>query len=115
MIDEAAVRSIVSQYERFGWQLHHVLLSPEAMTILEDSVKLLFGDKAVTSSNINALWFSRQAANGRIAWELRAIGDFPFALVESSDPDDKPSELDSLFERTEMRMYERLQQSPRTH
>jgi hypothetical protein len=115
MVDEASVSSIISQYERFGWQLHHVLLSPEVKASIETSISSLFNGKEVRLSDLNAIWFSRPAPNGRVAWELRAIGDFPFALVDSAEPNDPASELEAVFVRTEMKMRERLRQNPRTH
>lgn len=78
MIDFGEAREIRRQYEKHGWTLRRVLLSDAAenFSALENS----FGDVAVVSSDINALWFSRVAPGGE-AWELRRLSGAPFALV----------------------------------
>ena len=108
MIDDLTVRGLIAQYERFEWRLHHVLLTPETQSALYASFKELFGNVEVIESDINAIWFSRPAQNGRLAFELRALGNTPFALVDSSEPDANEIDLQTLFRRVEGKMRERL-------
>ena len=99
------VGSIISQYEKFGWTLHHVLLSPESK---RGSLEKSFSGVDVVDSDIDAAWFSRPAENGRVAFELRSLAQTPFALVDSADPDASESELAEMFAATERKLRERL-------
>ena len=71
------------------------------------SIAELFEDIPVAESDLNAAWFSRPNANGRIAWELRSLGPTPVRLVDSSEPEAAESELTELFERVENQMRQR--------
>jgi len=83
------IREMLKQYAKHGWNLRRVLLSAGTSENLSGSLELLFGDAPVaTSSGIDAVWFSRPAAGGNEAWELRRLSQTPFALVEVFDADD---------------------------
>ena len=114
MISEDGVREILSQYKNFGWRLERVLLTPDLKKSLGDSIKVLFEDKTIIESDLDAAWFSRPAANGRIAWELRSLTSTPFALVDSSEPEGDESELAEIFSRIEDQMRQRLIRPSRT-
>jgi hypothetical protein len=115
VISEDAVREIVSQYKSFEWRLERVLLTPALKKGLGDSITVLFKDKTMVESDLDAAWFSRSAANGRIAWELRSLTSTPFALVDSSAPDANGSELNELFSRVEGEMRQRLIRPPQAN
>jgi len=108
MIDARAIQGLLAQYQRFDWQLHHVLMTREMRDTLPASLTVLFGNAEIVDSDINAVWFSRPAENGRIAFELRALSNTPFALVDSSEPGADETDLAALFQRVEGKMRERL-------
>src|SRR5687768_14534768 len=89
MIDENAVRDIIAMYERHGWVLRRVLLSPRS----KNSLAKLFGHIPINRSDIDAAWFSRPPGSGQVSWEIRYLGDSPFALLESLDEGDAEFEL----------------------
>lgn len=102
MIGEREVREILTQYEKHGWSLRRVLLSAEIKSSLPPA---LFGQTAIVSSNIDALWFSRASNEGRETWELRHLSSAPFALVEVfEDEDDEDVREDARFEMQTMLM-----------
>lgn len=111
MIDPAAVTALVSQYERFGWRLDHVVLSSETKSGLGPDVSEIFRGVPIADSDIDGLWFTRPAANGRIAAELRSLGGTPFALVDSVSSDAQENEWAEAFQRTESRLRERSKRS----
>ena len=108
MITAAAFREILAQYKSFGWQLKRLILTADTKHVLVRVNEDIFENIPVVESDLNAAWFSRPNANGRVAWELRSLGPTPFALVDSSEPDARESELIELFERVENQMRQRL-------
>ncbi len=80
---------MLNQYTTHGWNLRRVLLSAETCENLADALETLFGDTPFAASEIDAVWFSRPAANGDEAWELRRLSQTPFALIEVFDADDE--------------------------
>ena len=89
MIDASAIAEIITTYKKYGWILRRVLLSPELAEKLGDSADTLFGDAPISDSAVDAAWFSRPPAVGEVAWEIRYLGDIPYALlakVDESDP-----------------------------
>jgi hypothetical protein len=107
MISAEAVRSIISQYERFGWQLRKVLLRPQLRDSIAGEMDDLFGTVEVIESDIDAAWFTRESKGGGTAWELRALHDSPFALIEVVDADVSDSELDEVLGGIEQQLRER--------
>ncbi len=81
MIEATRVAEIIRQYKKHGWTLRRVLLCADALENFSSSENL-FGGASVVSSGINALWFSRAAANGSEAWELRRLSGAPFAFIK---------------------------------
>lgn len=83
MTDLDSVRDIIATYVKHGWVLRRVLLSEGSKFTSEQ----LPDNLEVTSSAIDAAWFSRPPKPGETAWELRYLGDVPFALLEYVDED----------------------------
>jgi hypothetical protein len=81
MIDLAKIDSIVLAYEKHGWMLRRLLV-PEDM---EKSLEERFSDVRIARSEVPAAWFSRPPALPPTTWEIRSLGDPPFALLESID------------------------------
>ena len=107
MIDIATIRSIIEQYEKFGWDLRLVLLTSELQKRLETSTDELFKGVEVKLCDLDAAWFTRAAKNGGTAWELRALQESPFALIEVVDPDSSADELDLILAATEQQLRDR--------
>ena len=107
MIKAEAIRAIVSQYEGFGWQLRKVLLQPQLRASLEADLNDLFDHVDVIESDLDAAWFTREAKDGGMAWELRALHESPFALIEVVDADVSNSELNDILSDAEARLRER--------
>jgi hypothetical protein len=90
MIENGVIAEIIKTYKKHGWVLRRVLLSAKLKAQLTNHpIDLLNGAKTV-ASKVDAAWFSRPPTGGGIAWEIRYLGDPPFALLETideSDPD----------------------------
>jgi hypothetical protein len=101
MIDIVAVRSIVSQYESFGWKLERILLdSASYLSPLE------FPGIPIAVGNLDALWFSR-ASGHSTSWELRRLSGAPFALVRVINADATDHEREQILESVETEMHDR--------
>ncbi len=83
------IREMLKQYAKHGWNLRRVLLSAKTREDLAGALESLFSNAPVVASEIDAVWFSRPAANGNEAWELRRLSQTPFALIEVFDADDE--------------------------
>lgn len=105
MIDERQVQEILAQYQRHGWNLRRVLLSPATMAKL--SFADLFGQATVIATDFDAAWFSRGAADGGEAWELRTLSAAPFALIEVFEDTDDEVVREEIRHEMETQMRER--------
>jgi hypothetical protein len=97
MIRPAVVRDIIDLYAKHGWVLRRVLLSAQSQSAVGADIASLFGDARVVDSPFDAVWFSRPPAAGPIAWEIRNLGETPYALVEHLD-ESSPDFENSLAE-----------------
>jgi len=52
------------------------------------------------------MWFARPAQGGREAWELRLVGETPYALFELFEPDEEEEEREDVRREMEARMRE---------
>ena len=107
MIDVATIRSIIEQYEKYRWELRRVLLTSGLHAKVEGVVDKLFRGVEVKQSDLDAAWFTRTAKNGGTAWELRALEESPFALIEVVDPDITADELELTLSATEQQLRDR--------
>ena len=97
MADPSSITGIIAIYEKHGWVLRRVLLSEATKRSLGSSIESL----PVFDADIDAAWFSRPPKSGGPPWEIRYLGDTPFALLENID-EDSPSfedDLDALLGR----------------
>lgn len=84
MITTDQISEIFATYKKHGWLPRRVLLTKNTLKnlgTLDDEVSIL-------ESDIDAAWFSRPLKPGGIAWEIRYLGETPFALLENLDEDD---------------------------
>jgi hypothetical protein len=103
MIDLNSLPDIFSTYRKYGWIPRRILLNDD---IDPDSISSLPGlsDVEISSSDISAAWFSRPAKDGPVAWEIRYLGDPPFALLESID--ERSPDFEILLGEVEGRLRE---------
>ncbi len=98
-------REIIATYRKHGWQLRRVLLREETEQALaastdEDICKNL----APQTSSIDALWFARPSHAGREAWELRLVGETPYALFETFEADEPEEAREEVRQEMEARL-----------
>ncbi|MFL6334010.1 MAG: hypothetical protein ACJ754_11915 [Pyrinomonadaceae bacterium] len=103
-------QEILAQYRRHGWRLARVLARPESLAEMrggsvEDAAVLYEGAPA-DASDVDALWFTRPSAEGREAWELRLVGDTPYALFELFEPDEEEEDRVDVRREMEARLRE---------
>lgn len=104
MLDGEQIQAIVTQYEKHGWSLRRVLLSA---TVAGNLPPAFFAEAEIVSADLDALWFSREAANGGEAWELRNLSGAPFALVEVFTADDEEEVREAVRNEMETQMLAR--------
>jgi hypothetical protein len=107
MIDIPTIRSIIGQYEKYGWELRRVLLTSGLQAEVEAAKDKLFKGVEVRQGDVDAAWFTRAAKNGGTAWELRALHVSPFALIEVVDPDIAAEDLEQTLAATEQKLRDR--------
>ena len=106
MIDSRGIGEIIATYHKYGWILRRVLLSAELDKKLGNDKNTLFGNVAITDSVIDAAWFSRPPQVGGVAWEIRHLGDIPYALLENADENDP--EFENILQGVEERLRESI-------
>ena len=104
MIDANAINQIFATYERHGWILRRVLLSADLKENLGAAASALFGEIKVIDSGFDAAWFSRPPKSGGVAWEIRYLGNTPFALLENLD--EEAADFDGSLRSVETRLRE---------
>ena len=99
-------QEILAQYRRHGWRLARVLARPESLaeTRGANGGDAAFEGAPVTESDVDAMWFTRPSAEGREAWELRLVGDTPYALFELFEPDEAEEDREDVRREMEARL-----------
>ncbi|HVF46805.1 MAG TPA: hypothetical protein VNA17_04500 [Pyrinomonadaceae bacterium] len=105
MIDSFGIDEIIALYEKHGWVLRRVLLTDELKAVVGERFAGVLPHAHVQTSGIDAAWFSRPPKTGVIPWEIRYLGDPPFALLEFLD------EADDDFETALSDVEQRLTKS----
>jgi len=99
-------------YRKHGWQLERVLMSAETRDELRragaEGEAGTFEGVAVRGSEFDAMWFRRAAQGGREAWELRLVGEPPFALFELFEADEEEEDREDVRREMEARLAERV-------
>ena len=99
-------QEILAQYRRHGWRLARVLARPESLAEMRGDAAATFEGVAAAESDVDAMWFSRPSAEAREAWELRLVGDTPYALFELFEPDEAEEEREDVRREMEARLRE---------
>src|ERR1051325_8282333 len=101
-------QEILAQYRRHGWRLPPGLARPGATAEMrgeaDADAALVFEGAAADESDVDAMWFTRPSAEGREAWELRLVGDTPYALFELFEPDEAEEERADVRREMEARL-----------
>ena len=102
-------RETLATYRKYGWQLARVMMRPEALAELRDATGGEdFETVAAREFPFDAMWFMRPAGGGRDAWELRLVGDSPYALFELFEPVEAEEDREDVRREMEAKMKERL-------
>jgi hypothetical protein len=125
-------RDVLAMYRKHGWRLARVLARAETLEELRSSARddeshgesgggargesgeqtrggpgaLTFEGVAVVESETDAMWFTRDAQGGREAWELRLVGETPYALFELFEADETEEDREDVRREMEARLRE---------
>ncbi|MET0625218.1 MAG: hypothetical protein ABW250_19935 [Pyrinomonadaceae bacterium] len=97
---------ILAQYRRHGWRLARVLARPGTFAAPDAEAGASYEGAPVVESEADAMWFTRPSAEGREAWELRLVGDTPYALFELFEPDEEEEDREDVRREMEARLRE---------
>ena len=100
-------------YRKHGWRLARVLARSETLAefrasegVVEAEGLGVFEGVTAAESTVDAMWFTRPSHEGREAWELRLIGDTPYALFELFEPDEEEEDREDVRREMEARLRE---------
>ncbi|HYH85083.1 MAG TPA: hypothetical protein VEX60_06335 [Pyrinomonadaceae bacterium] len=103
----------LATYRKHGWRLARVLARGETLAEMratkvevEAEGAGVFEGVTVTESTVDAMWFTRPSHEGREAWELRLIGEPPYALFELFEPDEEEEDREDVRREMEARLRE---------
>ena len=103
-------REILTTYRRHGWWLERVLMRAETLAHLRaaegEDAPALFEGAPARESEADAMWFARASHGGREAWELRLVGDTPYALFELFEEDEAEEDREDVRREMEARLIE---------
>lgn len=103
---------VLALYRKHGWRPERVLMRAETRDELRRAAAGgeagAFEGVAVRDSEFDALWFARAAQGGREAWELRLVGEPPFALFELFEADEEEEDREDVRREMEARLAERV-------
>ncbi|HJZ78759.1 MAG TPA: hypothetical protein VKD91_00375 [Pyrinomonadaceae bacterium] len=99
-------KDIIAVYERHGWKLRRVLLSPLFRERLVQDDDDIFGNSILVDSDFDALWFARPSHEQREAWELRLLSQQAYALFEAFEADEAEEEREEARREMEHKMRE---------
>jgi hypothetical protein len=105
------IGEIIAAYRQHEWRLERVLLRPETHQELRESRSTTFEESLVREAGLDALWFSRPSHAGREAWELRLVGETPYALFETFEADEKEEDREEVRREMEARLNDYLARS----
>ncbi|QQS33929.1 MAG: hypothetical protein IPM50_04945 [Acidobacteriota bacterium] len=104
MISSENILSVIATYEANGWVLRRLIARSERLTEFEAIAVRYAPAVKVCEGKMDAAWFSRPPAEGLIAWELRALDEAPYALLEFLD--ESSDDLEERISEVETRLAE---------
>lgn len=125
-------QDVLAMYRKHGWRLARVLARTETLDELRGAARddesrggpsaaaggglleergggpgaCVFEGVEVSESETDAMWFTRPAQGGREAWELRLVGETPYALFELFEPDEAEEDREEVRREMEARLRE---------
>jgi len=111
MMDASTIAAILSQYKKHGWTLRRVLVSDSLRVQMGIAGSDIFDSAEIVYSDIDALWFSRSSRPGAETWELRRLGNSPYAIDAFLDEEMTVAARETIIMDTE----ERLRQNDSRH
>jgi hypothetical protein len=125
-------QDVLAIYRKHGWRLARVLARAETLEELrgpsgndetrggpsgeargesdegagKERVAASFEGVGVVESEVDAMWFARPAQGGREAWELRLVGETPYALFELFESDEAEEDREDVRREMEARLHE---------
>jgi hypothetical protein len=97
--------ALVDTYVKHEWMLREIVLRPVSAENVGASLRSTYGD-VVRQGQVDCAWFSRRPDAGAVPWELRYLGQPPFARFDRLD-ETEPSHEEKKREH-ESRLAERL-------
>jgi hypothetical protein len=94
---------IIERYGTHGWRLARALLRPETRAEINLTGTPL-AEVTLEEAPMDALWFARPSHAGREAWELRLVGDTPYALFETFEADEAEEDREEVRREMEARL-----------
>lgn len=99
----------LATYRKYGWRLARVMMRAETLAELRAANgDAQFETIAPREFPVDAMWFVRPSEGGREAWELRLVGDTPYALFELFEPDEAEEDREDVRREMEAKMKERM-------
>jgi hypothetical protein len=98
------ITETIAAYRKHDWRLERVLLRPETRQELRESGSKPFEERLAREAAVDALWFSRPSHAGREAWELRLVGETPYALFETFEADEAEEDREEVRREMEARL-----------
>jgi hypothetical protein len=95
---------LLTTYQRHGWQLRALLLTPQTITELKRAEDNLLQSVMIKDSPVDALWFSRPSHEQREAWELRLLSETQYALFETFEADETEEQREEMRQEMEARL-----------
>ena len=99
-------KETISSYRKHGWRLCRVLMSEDTKSAFTESGEIDFDGIEPRVELVDALWFSRPSHAGREAWELRLVGETPYALFEAFEADCDNESREEKLSEMQARMVE---------
>lgn len=100
------IKEILATYEKHGWQLRRILLSPQTRGQIDD--ESWAREAKIEGREFDALWFSRPSQQNREAWELRLIAPTQYALFETFEAVEPEAAREEVRQEMEARMREKV-------
>jgi hypothetical protein len=97
------ITEILATYQKHGWRLRRILLSPETRQAIAQE-ESTFEGAPVETAGMDALWFSRISDAKREAWELRLIAETQYALFETFEADESEEAREDVRREMEARL-----------
>jgi len=104
-------KETIAAYRRHGWQIRRVLMSKSTTDELTASGEHGIEGIVPELTLVDALWFRRPSHEGREAWELRLVGETPYALFEAFEKDCDADFREETLRAIELRLIEHTTES----